>query len=639
MFKTYILALVSRGHWGLIRGHRGRHAMAFWDEEDDPFQFMGEFDNKGPPCFDEPPDEMCPSEGEDVAPAQAKPPPAGELAAPPQSDMKPLPAQELAAPELPIVSSPSSTHARDEHTMVPLDDLQTPLKRRRLHSKTKPGPEYSLQASSEEGACSPWQGLKHASREEYTKWYNKAKYNWLKAWVDGKPTGYWTKQAGWYQKLSCARAEFQKLTQAEKKDVVSDCIAEHEGSLQPLEEEKDYCDGYRVVCLTTEYSLPEDRFDNPDVKELGGKMAALPTDSVAYCELLERFKKLPSVAADWEAFVKFCESKAEPSSATELSMSMELSTHSDIPGRYHFHAVWSCLRGKPAADERAARMNFGKMSAWRFQGRSPHVVVNSKQGGRNHQKLVNRGHGYLQIRKTGKLYDCTNWPKNHAWVCDSSWVLQWWQLQKLSTAQAEEEVLENKHRVESALKQLWFYNEHVKEAANRKEQAALKVMLSKSLKAYKQFPTVNKWKAQYMPAQYGKRLRYKFLVLVGASCLGKTQYAMHLYGAGSTFYSNCQNIPEPNLGGFERGVHLAIVLDEVEPEMVIKNKALFQCNAEGVNLQESRCQQNAVWRFLYSVPLVVCTNSWELGRLPSVDSDWLRTNTEVLHLQERTWLD
>ena len=32
MFKTYILALVSRGHWGLIRGHFGGRAMGIWGQ-------------------------------------------------------------------------------------------------------------------------------------------------------------------------------------------------------------------------------------------------------------------------------------------------------------------------------------------------------------------------------------------------------------------------------------------------------------------------------------------------------------------------------------------------------------------------------------------------------------------------------
>ena len=157
------------------------------------------------------------------------------------------------------------------------------------------------------------------------------------------------------------------------------------------------------------------------------------------------------------------------------------------------------------------------------------------------------------------------------------------------------------------------------------------------LKSYKMYPVVNKWKAQYLGSNHGKKHRFTFLCLVGDSRLGKTQFAMHLYGATVTYYANCQNAMEPNLSKFVRGDHLAICLDEVTPEMVVANKAMFQCNAEGVNLQESRCQQFATWRFLYCVPLIVCTNSWELATMPTQDSSWLNANSEVLRLLEPMW--
>jgi hypothetical protein len=508
-----------------------------------------------------------------------------------------------------------------------------------LNCKTKV--DQGTPALASEGTCSPWQGITPQDRETYNKLYNQAKHQWLKQWVEEKPQGFWTKGVGWSQKMHQARQAFTVLPSTTKWDICKDWQAGQSGSSQPPceKEEQDYCDYNRVACITTEYAFDGARFEIPSVKELGTKLAALAVDSVAYQELLEKFKALPSVQADWDAFVSFCEGKANVTNATELTMSLEMSTHSETPGRYHVHAVWSTLRGKPAPEERQPRLNFGKMSSWRFQGKTPHVAINTKQGGRNMHKQVNRGHAYLQIRKRGKVFSSTNWPKGSSFVCDAQWVLQWWQLEKIGDDAAEREVVENKHRVEATLKQLWFHAEKVKQMELKEERLKVKALLSKEMKQYKKFPKVNKWKAQYMPAQYGKRMRFKFLVLVGPSSLGKTAFAMHLYGVASTYYTNCQNVSEPNLSGFQRGVHSAIVVDEAGPELVVKNKAIFQCNAEGVSLQESRCQQSAIWRFLYFVPLIVCTNSWELDGLPDADSDWLNSNSEVLSLQERTWLE
>ena len=609
--------------------------MSIWDECDGPFCSQIEPPYEwGPPDEDDSPPDQEASQQDSVS---------IDIGSDCQSDPKPplVPTGELAAPEPPSASTPGSMETPEELPVLPIADLPTPPKRRRLNCKTKVDQETHGLRSPSEGACSPYAGCSPLERDVYTKLYNQAKYKWLRQWVEDRPRGFWTKDVGWAQKLHKAREAFQTLPSSIKQNLFKDWQAVQSGSLQPLDEkeEEDYCQSNRVACITTEYAFSEDRFEIPLVKELGTELAALSVDSEAYQELLDKFKALPSVAADWDAFVSFCEGRTESTNATELSMSMEMSTHSDIPGRYHAHAVWSTLRGKPAPEERHPRLYFGKMSTWRFQGKTPHVVVNTKQGGRSMHKQVNRGHAYLQIRKRGKLFSSTNWSKGSSYVCDAQWVLQWWQLGKIGLDAAELEVIENKHRVEATLKQLWFHSEKVKQMALKKERLTVKALLADGLKRYKRFPKVNKWRAQYMPKQYGKRMRFKFLVLVGPSSLGKTAFAMHLYGVEVTYYTNCQNVSEPNLGGFQRGVHKAIVVDEAGPELVVKNKALFQCNAEGVSLQESRCQQSAIWRFLYFVPLIVCTNAWELAGLPAADSEWLNSNSEVLNLEERTWLE
>jgi len=319
-------------------------------------------------------------------------------------------------------------------------------------------------------------------------------------------------------------------------------------------------------------------------------------------------------------------------------VAVEMSTNSIIPGRYHAHITLSVLRLPLNEDKAQPFILFGKENKWKFHGKLPHVESNTTRG-RGMKKSVDRGHAYLQIRKTGQLFVETDYPQGSAFICESPWVLQWWQLGKITTDAAEVEIIANKHRCEQGIRQLAFHTEQLQKARYTEEQLLIKSKLAAGLKSYKMYPQVNKWKAEHGPAHYGKRLRFKFLVLVGDSCLGKTQYAMHLYGTTVTYYANCQNASEPNLSKFVRGEHKAIVLDEVTPEMVVKNKAMFQCNAEGVNLQESRCQQFSLWRFLYAVPLIVCTNSWEIMKMPHEDSSWLQANSVLLRLTEPMWQD
>eukprot|EP00975_Prorocentrum_lima_P001901 412853-Prorocentrum_lima.AAC.1 len=75
--------------------------------------------------------------------------------------------------------------------------------------------------------------------------------------------------------------------------------------------------------------------------------------------------------------------------------------------------------------------------------------------------------------------------------------------------------------------------------------------------------------------------RFPFLVLIGESCTGKTQFALSLYGRETTYYINVQSADEPNLKDYQRCRHTAILMDEATPKFVVRHKALFQANSEG----------------------------------------------------------
>ena len=155
---------------------------------------------------------------------------------------------------------------------------------------------------------------------------------------------------------------------------------------------------------------------------------------------------------------------------------------------------------------------------------------------------------------------------------------------------------------------------------------------------FKRYAVMNRFMAEHKEAKLGKETRFKFMVCVGPPRMGKTQLCMSKYGSKDTFYCNCQNVEEPNLNAFNRQRFKAIVFDEGSPSMVANNKALFQAGIDGVNIMESRCQQFSRWKFLYGIPLFVCTNDWQLGKLPADRVEWLDENSCVLEIKEKCWV-
>ena len=104
------------------------------------------------------------------------------------------------------------------------------------------------------------------------------------------------------------------------------------------------------------------------------------------------------------------------------------------------------------------------------------------------------------------------------------------------------------------------------------------------------------------------------MVFVGSSGLGKTEYAKSIHGREKTFYCNCQGLSEPGLKGFDRRKHTAVCLDEVDPWLVINNKVLFETTIDGAWLAQSKCGQHQYWKWLFMVPIIICTNDWILAR-------------------------
>ena len=113
---------------------------------------------------------------------------------------------------------------------------------------------------------------------------------------------------------------------------------------------------------------------------------------------------------------------------------------------------------------------------------------------------------------------------------------------------------------------------------------------------------------------------------------------LSLFGIQVTYVSNAQNTTEPYLKGFSRTQHKAILFDEATPNMVLKNKQLFQANSDGASTGMTPSGQYLTQFWLYQVPILICCNEWlteEMKAKP--EYQWIIDNSEVVHIEKPCW--
>ena len=132
------------------------------------------------------------------------------------------------------------------------------------------------------------------------------------------------------------------------------------------------------------------------------------------------------------------------------------------------------------------------------------------------------------------------------------------------------------------------------------------------------------------------RSRYKFLVLHGESCTGKTIWAKWLFDNPELVLEvNCASCPEPDLREFKPLLHKGIMYDEGSAEVVLRQRKLFQAPPTPVRLGCSTTNCHAYDVFVSGVAMVIASNTWvsDVKRLKKVeDRRWLRDNAMVVEV-------
>ena len=279
---------------------------------------------------------------------------------------------------------------------------------------------------------------------------------------------------------------------------------------------------------------------------------------------------------------------------------------------------------------------------WTFEGSRPLVRFNTAKG-QNSKKSIDFGHYYCQCPKIGRLCSKTTYPKYEAFAVMQKWVIGLWQRRKLTHDAARKEIIDARGHTASYLKEIDTVEALEDSRAIDFEKTLIDAELSGAFKPFRFVPEVCLWRLQYgrdtIYGVWGKDSRFKFLVLTGPSCMGKTQYGKSLFGVDKTLVVPCQGVTNPCLQEFKRKKHKAILFDEISSECIHNNKAIFQANNDKVILGQRPTMRDCYSVFLYGVALIVCCNDWlEDVKRGSLEEDWLVTNSIVYECTEKMWV-
>ena len=116
------------------------------------------------------------------------------------------------------------------------------------------------------------------------------------------------------------------------------------------------------------------------------------------------------------------------------------------------------------------------------------------------------------------------------------------------------ELLRSRCKAEQCIREIEFTVAREQAETQKPEPTTVKHTLREHVVAFKRFPLVDYWLAQYCGLAYGRAPCFNHLVVEGAIRLGKTQLDINLFGHELTYVCNGQEVQEPKLRGFDRAL-------------------------------------------------------------------------------------
>ena len=217
-------------------------------------------------------------------------------------------------------------------------------------------------------------------------------------------------------------------------------------------------------------------------------------------------------------------------------------------------------------------------------------------------------------------------------IPSARFIMQEWQVRKLSHAQAIEDLYLSRDRGLLAAVNLVTRVMEQEETAARKERVATRFKrLRASMFSFRSHAVIDEFLGQFRDVENSAGFRFKLLLLRGKTRSAKSQRAASLFGFERTLLVNMQGLGAnlPCLRKLSKKNFDSVVFDEATHEQVLANKMLFQAGPWSVSLGQSACGQHAYELDVYGVPLILCSNDFKLYEhegLTKEQSSWLRGN-------------
>ncbi|CAJ1460246.1 unnamed protein product [Effrenium voratum] len=346
-------------------------------------------------------------------------------------------------------------------------------------------------------------------------------------------------------------------------------------------------------------------------------------------ELCVTLRQHPSVGSLWQSFLDFFQGVQKKFRLDRWTVALEL--HCEVTARtgvpsVHIHCMFDSAKSVSLA-----------ASDLRFRDAHPYASVDAPRArGRSTRRSYDQGHYYLQVPKVGGVCMQTNYRAFNSYPISPDWVTNLWQTNKISTTAARDEYVKCRKHVKAYLDNLAFCSQCERDQAIVEKKHAVEQAL---LPLQKKAARIEIVEAEFLPQYEKPMFRRRFLVLTGASCLGKTIFGCSLSGPGKTLVVDCGSADQPDLRPFNPLVHETIIFDECRASTVANNRKIFQGTTQNVALGHSATNIFTYSVWLHGVKMVVTSNRWheDVAELPASDQAWLQHNAIVVNCIEKLY--
>lgn len=266
-----------------------------------------------------------------------------------------------------------------------------------------------------------------------------------------------------------------------------------------------------------------------------------------------------------------------------------------------------------------------------FQGVCPNVSVNRAKGNGKRSSVL-RGHYYAGIApKIGVIKQFSTLVEDESFdLMKSSWVTDLVRQGKMLPDDGVKQLFKWRNNDSYQIAKMQsLANSYVLERNQARNDSIMERARSK-MKPSRIIPEIEEWKEQFVDPS---ELRYKFLIIVGPTRLGKSEFADRLFENPFRMKGNIV------WDGFDATVNRSIVFHDV-PNIfahILERKEMFQAN--GIHCTGcSNTNKFVVKVNLLAMPLIIVVNR---DQVPEHVNEWIVGNSITYHVNdgEKMWIE